>query len=76
MQDDLVHINKDEELEINFDKLKSFSDSFDRGSRSDLACDAKLMMLVWQDGFNAAREEMMAAQQQLMLMMTEVGGSA
>jgi len=76
MQDDLVHINEDEELEINFEKLKSFADSFDRGSRSDMACDAKLMMFVWQDGFNASREEMMQAQQQMLLMFTGVGGSA
>lgn len=76
MQDDLVQINEENELEINFDKIKKFSESYDRGSRSDLACDAKLMMLVWEDGFTAAREEMIEAQQQLLLMMTEVGGSA
>jgi len=76
MEDDLVQINKENELEFNFDKIKKFSESYDRGSRSDLACDAKLMMLVWEDGFNSAREEMMQAQQKMLLMFTEVGGNA
>ena len=76
MRDDFLQKIEGDDFEIDFDKLKAFADSFDRGSRTNLACDAKLLMVVWQDGFNAAHEEMAQVNQQLMLMMAEVGGSA
>lgn len=72
----LMKINDAGELEWNLDEVKALAESYDRGERTEDAQRAKLVSLVWQDGYCAAMDDVEETQQKVLLLMSCVGGNA
>lgn len=72
----LMKINDAGELEWNLDEVKALAESYDRGERTEDAQWAKLVSLVWQDGYCAAMDDVEETQQKVLLLMSCVGGNA
>lgn len=72
----LLKINPDGELEWNLDEIRILADLYDRGCKSEEAYKAKLIELIWTNGFHAAMSKMEDAQQKTMLLFGGVCGHA
>jgi hypothetical protein len=71
-----MKINDAGELEWNLDEVKSLAESYDRGERTEDAHRAKLVSLIWQDGYCAAIDDVEENQQKVFLLLSCVGGNA
>lgn len=72
----LLKINDDGELECNLEEIKVLSDLYDKGCKSEEAYKAKLIRLVWQEGYMSAMDDMQDMQEKTMLLFGCVGGHA
>jgi hypothetical protein len=72
----LMKINDEGELEWNLDEVKLLADAYDRGERTEDAHRAKLISLVWREGYCAAMDDVEETQQKVLLLMSCVGGNA
>jgi hypothetical protein len=66
---------EDGKLVTNWDEIVAQAEAFDRGCKSEDAYKAKLIQLVWNDGFDAAREEI-EKHMQTALLLSCTGGHA
>lgn len=66
---------EDGRLVTNWDEIISQANAFDLGCKSEDAYKAKLIQLVWNEGFEAARDEFEKHAQTAMLLMC-TGGHA
>ena len=53
----LLKINDDGKLEWNLDEIKTLSDLHDRGCKSEEAYKAKVIRLIWEQGYTHAMDE-------------------
>lgn len=66
---------EDGQLVTNWDEIVAQANAFDRGCKSEEAYKAKLIQLVWNQGFDAAKEAIEEQAQMAMLLMC-TGGHA
>lgn len=71
-----MKINDAGELEWNLDEVRSLAESYDRGERTEDAHRAKLVSLIWAEGYCAAMDDVEETQQKMLLLMSCVGGNA
>jgi hypothetical protein len=62
-------------LVTNWDEIIAQAQAFDRGCKSEDAYKAKLIQLVWNEGFEAAKDEI-EQQMQTVLLLSCTGGNA
>ena len=72
----LMKINEEGNLEWNLEEVEALAKSYDHGARTEDAKMAKMMSLVWEDGYCCAMDDVEHQQQQTLLLMTCVGGNA
>ena len=72
----LLKINPSGELEWNLEEIKVLADLYDKGCKSEEAYRAKVIELIWADGFHAAMDQMEDMQQKTALLFGCVGGHA
>ena len=72
----LLKINDDGELEWNLDEIRTLSDLYDRGCKSEEAYKAKVIRLIWEQGYTHAMDDMQDMQEKTMLLFGCVGGNA
>ena len=53
----LLKINNDGELEWNLDEIRTLSNLYDRGCKSEEAYKAKVIRLIWEQGYTSAMDE-------------------
>jgi hypothetical protein len=72
----LLKINDNGELEWNLEEIKTLSDLYDRGCKSEEAYKAKVIRLIWEQGYTHAMDDMQDMQEKTMLLFGCVGGHA
>jgi hypothetical protein len=72
----LLKIDPSGELEWNLDEIRVLAELYDKGCKSEEAHKAKIIELIWNEGFNAAVDHMEDAHQKAILLMGCVGGNA
>lgn len=72
----LLKINENGELNWNLDEIKTLSGLYDRGCKSEEAYKAKVIQLIWEDGFKNAVDQINDAQEKTALLFGCVGGHA
>lgn len=72
----LLKINDDGELEWNLEEIRVLAELYDKGCKSEDAYRAKVIELIWAEGFHAAMEKMEDMQEKTMLLFGCVGGHA
>lgn len=72
----LLKINDDGDLEWNLEEIRVLSNLYDKGCKSEEAYKAKLIRLVWEQGYTRAMEDMQDMQEKTMLLFGCVGGHA
>jgi len=72
----LMKINDEGQLEWNPDEVEALADSYDQGKRTDDTKLAKIISLIWRDGYVCAMDDVEDKQQQLLLLMSCVAGHA
>ena len=72
----LVKINDSGELEWNDKDLEALAQSYDRGERTEEATKAKLLRLVWEQGYISAMDDVEEMGRRTYLLMNCTAGNA
>jgi len=72
----LVKINDSGELEWNDKDLEALAGSYDRGERNEEATKAKLLRLVWEQGYTSAMDDMEEMNKRTYILMNCTAGNA
>jgi hypothetical protein len=66
----------DGKLEANWEEIKSLSDAYDRGCRSEESYKAKMFALMFEMGYNSAMDDIEQQGLQMGYLMTHTMGNA
>ena len=72
----LMKVNDKGRLEWNPDEVKALADDYDNGQRTDDTKLAKIISLIWRDGYVCAMDDVEEKQQQMFLLVSCVAGHA
>jgi hypothetical protein len=72
----LMKIDDKGELLADWDEIESLAKSFDRGCGCENSYKAKLISLIWKDGYERATTDMVSQHNQMALLLSCTGGSA
>ena len=72
----LLKINEQGELEGNFEEIKELAGAYDRGWKTDETEKAKIIELIWKEGWKEAMDMMTITSQRAALLLGEVAGHA
>ena len=72
----LMKVNDEGRLEWNHDEVEALAKSYDHGKRTDDTRLAKIISLIWRDGYVCAMDTVEEKQQQLFLLVSCVAGHA
>jgi hypothetical protein len=72
----LLKINEEGELEGNFEEIKELASAYDRGWKTEETEKAKIIELLWKEGWKEAMDFMTITSQRTALLMGEVAGNA
>lgn len=71
-----MKVNDKGRLEWNPDEVKALADDYDNGQRTDDTKLAKIISLIWRDGYVCAMDDVEEKQQQMFLLVSCVAGHA
>ena len=72
----LLKINDSGDLEANWDEIDALAKAYDSGARTEDCYKAKLVSLIWENGYLDAMQELVNQQNQIALLMSCTGGTA
>jgi hypothetical protein len=72
----LVKINDSGELEWNNKDLEALASSYDRGERNEETTKAKLLRLMWEQGYTTAMDDMELMNKRTYILMNCTAGNA
>jgi len=72
----LVKINDSGEMEWNDKDLEALSKSYDRGERTEETTKAKLLRLVWEQGYTTAMDDIEEMNKRTYILMNCTAGNA